>query len=326
MSNIISTFPTTLQNGTVEDATQVMTLFSWIQNQVNGNACAATSGSGMLKGDGSGNTLPAVAGVDFTTGAQVQNSSLTFLSSVAGTNTIVGTLTPAITAYQAGQMFSFISAGANTGAVTLNVNGVGAKAVTKLGSTALAAGDITANAIIIVQYDGTEFQLVAPAALSGLGTMAFQSSSSVSITGGSISGVSFTGNITGNASGSSGSCTGNAATATLAALATNVTNALGQGSQSWQDVTSSRALLTTYTNSTGVPIEISVRAISAGSGSFDLTVTVAGTTVGHMTTYSANAGYGNLITAIVPIGATYSVSASGGTSGTGTLSQWVELR
>ena len=323
MSNIISTFPTTLQNGTVEDATQVMTLFSWIQNQVNGNACAATSGSGMLKGDGSGNTLPAVAGVDFTTGAQVQNSSLTFLSSVAGTNTIVGTLTPAITAYQAGQMFSFISAGANTGAVTLNVNGVGAKAVTKLGSTALAAGDITANAIIIVQYDGTEFQLVAPAALSGLGTMAFQSSSSVSITGGSISGVSFTGNITGNASGSSGSCTGNAATATLA---TNVINALGQGSQSWINETSNRIFGTTYTNTTGVPIFVLVTGHVASApnannyGSFSIN----GVVIGYFGVDSGNQS-GILIPTsfIVPNGATYSVQV---VTGSFTLNSWYELR
>ena len=323
---IINSFPTVLQNGTVEDATQVMTLFSWIQAQVNGNACGSTTGNGILKGDGSGNTLQATAGVDYVSGLQLQNSTLTFLTSVAGTNVITGNLTPAIASYVAGQMFSFLSAGANTGAVTLNINGVGAIAVTKLGSTALAAGDIPANTIIIVQYDGSEFQLVAPAALSSLGSMAFQNANSVSITGGSISGVAFTGNITGNASGSSGSCTGNAATASLATLATNVTNALGQGSQSWQDVTSSRALATNYTNSTSLPIEVSVRTISAAGGSFDTTVYVAGNEVGHMTTYSANASYGNLITAIVPPGATYQVTASGGTSGTGTLSKWVELR
>jgi len=315
MSNIISTFPTTLQNGTVEDATQVMTLFSWIQNQVNGNACGATSGSGVLKGDGLGNTLPAIAGVDFTTGAQVQNSSLTFLSSVAGTNTIVGTLTPAITSYQAGQMFSFISAGANTGAVTLNVNGLGAKAVTKLGSTALAAGDITANAIIIVQYDGTEFQLVAPAALSGLGTMAFQSSSSVSITGGSISGVSFTGNITGNASGSSGSCTGNAATATLA---TNVLNALGNG-QTWQNVYASRVLNTTYTNSTGKPIFVNVN-LQALTGTISATVTVNGVALPYYLVSSSGASQGSA-SFIVPDGQTYAVSATNAG-----IASWAELK
>ena len=70
---IINSFPTVLQNGTVEDATQVMTLFSWIQAQVNGNACGSTTGTGILKGDGSGNTLQATAGVDYVSGLQLQN-------------------------------------------------------------------------------------------------------------------------------------------------------------------------------------------------------------------------------------------------------------
>ena len=234
---IINSFPTVLQNGTVEDATQVMTLFSWIQAQVNGNACGSTTGTGILKGDGSGNTLQATAGVDYVSGLQLQNSTLTFLTSVAGTNVITGNLTPAIASYVAGQMFSFLSAGANTGAVTLNINGVGAIAVTKLGSTALAAGDIPANTIIIVQYDGSEFQLVAPAALSSLGSMAFQNANSVNITGGTIAGTftgPLTGNVTGNVSGSSGSCTGNAATATLS---TDSTNAIGYN-QTWTDLMS----------------------------------------------------------------------------------------
>ena len=63
-------------------------------------------------------------------------------------------------AYTAGQLFSFKSAGANTGAVTLNVSGLGVKNVTKNGTTALSAGDIAADAVVVVQYDGTEFQLV----------------------------------------------------------------------------------------------------------------------------------------------------------------------
>ena len=250
---IINSFPTVLQNGTVEDATQVMTLFSWIQAQVNGNACGSTTGTGILKGDGSGNTLQATAGVDYVSGLQLQNSTLTFLTSVAGTNVITGNLTPAIASYVAGQMFSFLSAGTNTGAVTLNINGVGAIAVTKLGSTALAAGDIPANTIIIVQYDGSEFQLVAPAALSSLGSMAFQNANSVNITGGTIAGT-FTGPLTGNVTGSSGSCTGNAATATLS---TDSTNAIGYN-QSWTNLSSSRLFGTTYTNSTGKPIMVAV--------------------------------------------------------------------
>ena len=312
--SIINAFPTTLVNGTVEDATQVMTLFNWILAQVNGNACAATIGSSLLKGDGAGNTLNAVAGVDYVSGLQLQNSTLTFLSSVAGTNVITGNLTPAIASYVAGQMFSFLSAGANTGAVTLNINGVGAIAVTKLGSTALAAGDIPANTIIIVQYDGSEFQLVAPAALSSLGSMAFQNANSVNITGGTIAGTftgPLTGNVTGNVSGSSGSCTGNAATATLS---TDSTNAIGYN-QTWTVFNSTtRAFGTTYTNSTGKPICV----IVSSSNGYGLTAYVNGVAIGS--TSSGNSAVALGMSWIVPNGSTYSLSSSA------TWQGWSELR
>ena len=82
------------------------------------------------------------------------------LSSVAGTDTITASAPAAITAYAAGQRFSFVASATNTSAVTLNINGIGAKSVTKDGATALAAGDIASGAVCVVVYDGTQFQLV----------------------------------------------------------------------------------------------------------------------------------------------------------------------
>ncbi len=95
---------------------------------------------------------------------QVQDGGSIYLTGVAGVDTITASLAPAITAYAAGQTFRFVSAGANTGAATLNINGLGAKSVTKNGATALAAGDIASGAAIQVTYDGTQFQLVGVAA------------------------------------------------------------------------------------------------------------------------------------------------------------------
>jgi hypothetical protein len=57
-------------------------------------------------------------------------------------------------------LFYFIASGANTGAVTLNIDGLGAKAITRDGSTALAAGDINSGEIVVVIYDGTRFQMI----------------------------------------------------------------------------------------------------------------------------------------------------------------------
>jgi hypothetical protein len=90
---------------------------------------------------------------------QVQ-STVAKLISITGTDTVVGTMSPTLTAYAAGQLFYFIASGANTGAVTLNVDGLGAKAITRDGSTALAAGDINSGEIVVVIYDGTRFQMI----------------------------------------------------------------------------------------------------------------------------------------------------------------------
>ena len=92
--------------------------------------------------------------------SQVQNSTTTTLISITGTDTITGTVTPTLTAYTAGQVFSFVVAATNTGAVTLNINSLGATAVTRTGSVALVAGDMVTGQIAVVEYDGTRFQLI----------------------------------------------------------------------------------------------------------------------------------------------------------------------
>jgi hypothetical protein len=99
------------------------------------------------------------AATDSANIAQVQNSFGSFLT-VSGTDTITATVSPALTAYASGQMFAFVAANTNTGAVTINISSLGAKAITKNGNTALSAGDLTANYLFVVVYDGTQFQVV----------------------------------------------------------------------------------------------------------------------------------------------------------------------
>ena len=85
---IIGTFPATIANGQVEDATVVMSLFSWTQAQTNGNACPATVGTLMLKGDGFGGTTGAAAGTDYVSptalSAPTGSSLVGFQQSVTG--------------------------------------------------------------------------------------------------------------------------------------------------------------------------------------------------------------------------------------------------
>lgn len=62
---IVGALPSTIKNGDAVDATVVMSLFSYIQSQVNNNACPSTAGTSILKGNGSGGTQAAAAGTDF---------------------------------------------------------------------------------------------------------------------------------------------------------------------------------------------------------------------------------------------------------------------
>lgn len=103
-------------------------------------------------GDGS-------AGTDSATLSQVQNSFGTFLTA-AGTDTITATVSPALTAYVVGQLFNFVAAGTNTGAVTINISGLGAKAIKQSGSAALVGGDLVSGSTYQIMYDGTNFQLI----------------------------------------------------------------------------------------------------------------------------------------------------------------------
>jgi len=111
------------------------------------------------------------ASTDSATLGQVQSSTVSLIGSISGTNTITGSLSPAIAAYAAGQMFWFVAAGANTGATTININSLGAKSITKNGTTALAANDIKSGQTVVIVYDGTQFQLIG-SSLAGITTSA----------------------------------------------------------------------------------------------------------------------------------------------------------
>lgn len=90
------------------------------------------------------------------------------LITVAGTNALTGLATPPLEGYTAGAQYSFIAQNTNSGAVTLDIDSLGVKAVTRSGATALVAGDIIGGAMILVEYDGTRFQLLNPNSYTNL--------------------------------------------------------------------------------------------------------------------------------------------------------------
>ncbi|MEW9616015.1 hypothetical protein AB3G45_19560 [Shinella sp. S4-D37] len=68
----------------------------------------------------------------------------------------------AISAYTKGEIFTFFAHLDNTGALTLNVSGRGARAVVRNDGAALTAGQIKAGQSVMVVYDGTSFRLLSP--------------------------------------------------------------------------------------------------------------------------------------------------------------------
>jgi hypothetical protein len=165
--------------------------YSWVQDQINGikiradrhdtndtdftngiNNCLTKDGQNAPTGNlpmatfKHTNVGKATALNQYTTAEQIIDSELTYYTAT-GTDTYVITPSPAITAYAEGQAFRVRFTNANTGAATININGLGAKTLVKNASTALSAGDLAATVIKDIYYDGTNFQVKDIAAASG---------------------------------------------------------------------------------------------------------------------------------------------------------------
>jgi hypothetical protein len=93
-------------------------------------------------------------------------------------------------------------------------------------------------------------------------------------------------------------------------------SSLGYG-QVWTDITASRALSTTYYNTTGKPISIQV-VVFANNGE-TTTLTVNGLGIYVLNNYTGNDFQGTLTAIVTPSGS-YSVAS------TAALNSWFELR
>lgn len=121
----------------------------------------------------------ATALTDVPTGGQIINSAMTYYAAT-GTDTYVATPSPAITAYAAGQSFLIHFANANTGAATLNLNSLGAKAIKNTDGGALTAGQIADDSIQHCVYDGTNMVLMGTALVLNATSLAL---TTLSVTG-----------------------------------------------------------------------------------------------------------------------------------------------
>ena len=82
------------------------------------------------------------------------------LATTGAANTYAVTLNAGYSAYFDGMVFSAQVNVANTGASTINVNALGAKAIVNGSGSALVSGDLIAGQVYVFSYDGTDFHLV----------------------------------------------------------------------------------------------------------------------------------------------------------------------
>lgn len=161
---IIGALPVNLLNGTTADATQVMADLNFIVNSVNANA-ASTVNQAVTNANNNFTTVQsgqaATQPANFVIASQIENNSLQTLSSVLGTNTITARVSAlALGAYVTGQMFEFIPSNANTGATTVNIDGLGARSILNMGS-ALSGAELQNYRSALVAFNGANaFDLV----------------------------------------------------------------------------------------------------------------------------------------------------------------------
>jgi hypothetical protein len=148
-------------NGTLADADEVMTKLDDLATAMTASIAkdGQTTPTAALPMGGYNHTNvgAATARTHYARAAQIADGALVYAGVGGGTaDAITVSLSPAITAYVKGMVIDFVTgAGANTGAVTLNINGVGAGAVTWPDGTALAAGDLPASAAVQVVVAAT---------------------------------------------------------------------------------------------------------------------------------------------------------------------------
>jgi hypothetical protein len=103
-----------------------------------------------------------------------------------------------------------------------------------------------------------------------------------------------------------------------------ISDVLGIG-QTWQNLTASRASGTTYTNSTGKPIFVSINLNTNAAGLAYAYVNLNGVDIGYLgqgSGGSPNTLYSSFCTLVIPSGATYKATITGSANFGG----WFELR
>jgi hypothetical protein len=134
-------------------------------------ASAAFAQDRSISYDPGGTNLRSLA-ADATTEVSELYNRAKIKCTATGTNTIACASPSApATAYVDGMTVSFIAAGSSTGAVTLNLDSLGARSVTNAAGSAIGSGDLVSGTLYTLEYrtTGTQWRVVSSGAAGGGG-------------------------------------------------------------------------------------------------------------------------------------------------------------
>ncbi len=102
----------------------------------------------------------------------IQRGLMKFGADTGAADALVVALAPALAEYKAGLSLKVLVAHDGTGAAaTINVNGLGTKAILRKGGAPLQPKDLPAGAMVTLDYDGVQFQLEMPSGFSNAATI-----------------------------------------------------------------------------------------------------------------------------------------------------------
>lgn len=95
----------------------------------------------------------------FQAAKAIQSGKLNYAVAGGTANALTVTLDPIPDALKTGMVINVAMTLTNTGTATINVNGLGAVPIKRLGSAPLNPGDLAAGAIVSIAFDGANFQV-----------------------------------------------------------------------------------------------------------------------------------------------------------------------
>lgn len=135
--------------------------YDWKAQQRTAGAGVGASAQGTPAGAGASAISGGGGGGGGITLSETQIAAAETLTTIAGTgNAITGVTVPAYSARALDFVIRYIPIHDNSGATTINENGIGAVAITKNGTSALVGGELVTGKTYFLMWDGTEYQIV----------------------------------------------------------------------------------------------------------------------------------------------------------------------